>query len=384
MDHIYLDNAATTCVRKEVSDKMASVLRSNYGNPSSTHSFGRSSKSILEKCRKNIASFFSVKPSEIIFTSGGTEADNLVLRSAVLDLKINHIITSKIEHHAVGHTVNYLKDNFNVKISYVRVFPDGKIDYNHLDEILSKNNLKALVTLMHINNEIGTILDLNRVSKICKLHGALFHSDTVQSIGHYPLDLSKINIDFLAASAHKFHGPKGIGFAFIRNGIGIKSIITGGSQERGYRSGTESLHDIVGLNESLKISYERLEIEKAHISEIKSYFINKLNQEIPGVKFNGSSNNLKDSTYTLVNVCFPVNIKKSPLFLFQLDLNGIACSKGSACQSGSNSGSHVLNEILTDDDLKKPSIRFSFSCFNTKNEIDTVVKVLKDIIFETS
>ena len=384
MDHIYLDNAATTCVRKEVSDKMASVLRSNYGNPSSTHSFGRSSKSILEKCRKNIASFFNVKPSEIIFTSGGTEADNLVLRSAVLDLKINHIITSKIEHHAVGHTVNYLKDNFNVKISYVRVFPDGKIDYNHLDEILSKNNLKALVTLMHINNEIGTILDLNRVSKICKLHGALFHSDTVQSIGHYPLDLSKINIDFLAASAHKFHGPKGIGFAFIRNGIGIKSIITGGSQERGFRSGTESLHDIVGLNESLKISYERLEIEKAHISEIKSYFINKLNQEIPGVKFNGSSNNLKDSTYTLVSVCFPVDIKKSPLFLFQLDLNGIACSKGSACQSGSDSGSHVLNEILTDDDLKKPSIRFSFSCFNTKNEIDLLVKVLKDIIFETS
>jgi cysteine desulfurase len=384
MDHIYLDNAATTCVRKEVSDKMASVLRSYYGNPSSTHSFGRSSKSILEKCRKNIASFFNVKPSEIIFTSGGTEADNLVLRSAVLDLKINHIITSKIEHHAVGHTVNYLKDNFNVKISYVRVFPDGKIDYNHLDEILSKNNLKALVTLMHINNEIGTILDLNRVSKICKSHGALFHSDTVQSIGHYSLDLSKINIDFLAASAHKFHGPKGIGFAFIRNGIGIKSIITGGSQERGFRSGTESLHDIVGLNESLKISYERLEIEKAHISEIKSYFINKLNQEIPGVKFNGSSNNLKDSTYTLVSVCFPVDIKKSPLFLFQLDLNGIACSKGSACQSGSDSGSHVLNEILTDDDLKKPSIRFSFSCFNTKNEIDLLVKVLKDIIFETS
>ena len=384
MDHIYLDNAATTCVRKEVSDKMASVLRSYYGNPSSTHSFGRSSKSILEKCRKNIASFFNVKPSEIIFTSGGTEADNLVLRSAVLDLKINHIITSKIEHHAVGHTVNYLKDNFNVKISYVRVFPDGKIDYSHLDEILSKNNLKALVTLMHINNEIGTILDLNRVSKICKSHGALFHSDTVQSIGHYSLDLSKINIDFLAASAHKFHGPKGIGFAFIRNGIGIKSIITGGSQERGYRSGTESLHDIVGLNESLKISYERLEIEKDHISEIKSYFINKLNQEIPGVKFNGSSNNLKDSTYTLVNVCFPVDIKKSPLFLFQLDLNGIACSKGSACQSGSDSGSHVLNEILTDDDLKKPSIRFSFSCFNTKNEIDLLVKVLKDIIFETS
>ena len=382
MDHIYLDNAATTCVRKEVSDKMVSVLRSYYGNPSSTHSFGRSSKSILEKCRKNIASFFNVKSSEIIFTSGGTEADNLVLRSAVLDLKINHIITSKIEHHAVGHTVNYLKDNFNVKISYVRVFPDGKIDYSHLDEILSKNNLKALVTLMHINNEIGTILDLNRVSKICKLHGALFHSDTVQSIGHYPLDLSKINIDFLAASAHKFHGPKGIGFAFIRNGIGIKSIITGGSQERGYRSGTESLHDIVGLNESLKISYERLEIEKAHISEIKSYFINKLNHEIPGVKFNGSSNNLKDSTYTLVNVCFPVDIKKSPLFLFQLDLNGIACSKGSACQSGSDSGSHVLNEILTDDDLKKPSIRFSFSCFNTKDEIDTLVKVLKDIILE--
>jgi len=383
MDQIYLDNAATTCVRQQVTKKMASVLGSFYGNPSSTHSFGRSSKSIIEQCRKNIASYFNVKPSEIIFTSGGTEADNLVLRSAVNDLGVKHIITSKIEHHAVGHTIEYLKENFDIEISYVKILKDGTIDYKHLKQILSNNSKFTLVSLMHINNEIGTILDIDCVSNLCKEYNALFHSDTVQSIGHYPLDLSKIKIDFIAASAHKFHGPKGIGFAFIRSGLGIKSIITGGSQERGYRSGTESLHDIVGLNESLKISYNKMKEEKAYIGGIKSYFIEKLKDTIPKIKFNGCSDHPTNSTYKLVNVCFPVDAEKSPLFLFQLDLKGIACSKGSACQSGSDSGSHVLKEILSKDDLNKPSIRFSFSCFNTNDEIDFVVNTLKDLVFES-
>jgi len=383
MDQIYLDNAATTCVRQQVIKKMASVLGSFYGNPSSTHSFGRSSKSIIEQCRKNIASYFNVKPSEIIFTSGGTEADNLILRSAVNDLGVKHIITSKIEHHAVGHTIEYLKQNFDIEISYVKISKDGTIDYEHLKQILSNTSQLTLVSLMHINNEIGTILDIDYVSNLCKEYNALFHSDTVQSIGHYPLDLSKTKIDFIAASAHKFHGPKGVGFAFIRSGLGIKSIITGGSQERGYRSGTESLHDIVGLNESLKISYNKMNEEKAYIGGIKSYFIEKLKYTIPKIKFNGCSDHPTNSTYKLVNVCFPVDAEKSSLFLFQLDLKGIACSKGSACQSGSDSGSHVLKEILSKDDLDKPSIRFSFSSFNTNDEIDFVVNTLKDLVFES-
>lgn len=379
---IYLDNAATTQVREEVANKMAAVLKSNYGNPSSTHSMGRSSKSILEQCRKRIASHFNVKSSEIIFTAGGTEADNFVLRSAVYDLGVKHIITSKIEHHAVGHTVTALEDSKKIKVSYVHILSDGNIDVQHLEELLVNSIEKTLVSLMHINNEIGTILDLKYVADLCKAHQALFHSDSVQSVGHYPLDLSQIPVDFLAASAHKFHGPKGIGFAFVRSGLGLQSIITGGAQERGCRAGTESIHDIVGLDESLALAYEHLRSEQSYISDLKTHFIQRLKAELPGVKFNGCSDDLTKSTYTLVNVCFPVSVEKAPLFLFQLDLKGIACSKGSACQSGSDQGSHVLRELLSEDDLQKPSIRFSFSAFNTKEELEEVIATLKVLVLE--
>ena len=384
MTPIYLDNAATTCVREEVADKMAIILKSSYGNPSSTHSTGRSCKSILEKCRKRIASHFKVKPSEIIFTSGGTEADNLVLRSAVYDLKVKHIITSKIEHHAVSHTVDALKSISGINVSYVRVLPNGTICLNHLKELLSVSKEKTLVSLMHINNEIGTILDIEFVGDLCKEYGALFHSDTVQSIGHYPLDLSKISIDFLAASAHKFHGPKGVGFAFVRAGHGLQAIITGGSQERGCRAGTESVHDIVGLDTALAIAYENIESETKYIKNLKAYFINELKSKVSGIEFNGSCNDFKKSSYNLINVCLPISKHKAPLLLFQLDLKGISCSQGSACQSGSDNGSHVLREILSQDDLKKPSIRFSLSCYNTKNEIDIVVDTIKELVKQDS
>ena len=384
MTPIYLDNAATTQVREEVADKMALILKSTYGNPSSSHSIGRASKSILEQCRKRIASHFNAKASEIIFTSGGTEADNLVLRSAVCDLGVKHIISSKIEHHAVSHTIEALANSSKVRVSYVKVLKDGSVCMQHLEELLSQSAEKTLVTLMHINNEIGTILDLEYVANLCKKHNVLFHSDTVQSVGHYPLDLSKIPIDFLAASAHKFHGPKGVGFAFVRSGFGLHPIITGGAQERGCRAGTESIHDIVGMDASLEIAYKNIISEKDFILSLKTYFIDRLKEEISGIEFNGCCDDFSKSTYTLVNVCLPVAQEKAPLFLFQLDLKGIACSKGSACQSGSTKGSHVLNEILSEENLKKPSIRFSFSCFNTTKEIDTVVDTLKTLVLESA
>ena len=382
MNSIYLDNAATTKIRDEVVDKMSNVLKSNYGNASSTHGFGRSSKSIIENCRKRIASHINASPSEIIFTSGGTEADNLVLRSAVKDLNINHIITSKIEHHAVLHTVEQLEKDYSIKVSYVNILDNGFIDYTHLEKLL-KSSYSTLVSLMHINNEIGNILDIQKVAILCKDNNALFHSDTVQSLGHYHIDVKKTPIDFLVASAHKFHGPKGVGFTFIRKNSGLKSLITGGTQERGIRAGTESIHDIVGLDEALSLSYQNLEKDNSYIMDLKSYFISQLDINIPGVKFNGACSDFINSTYTLVNICLPVSSTSAPMFLFQLDLKGIACSKGSACQSGSGKGSHVLSEILNDNDMNKPSIRFSFSVYNTKKELDSVVSILKDLVNNT-
>lgn len=381
MAQIYLDNAATTQIREEVIGTMTKVMKQSYGNASSTHSFGRASKSRIESSRKNIARFFNVSAGEIVFTSGGTEADNLVLRSAVRDLNIKHIVISKIEHHAVLHTVEQLQKEYDISISYVNIDKNGQIDYSHLEELL-QNPKKTLVSLMHVNNEIGNILDIKRVANLCKANHALFHSDTVQSIGHYRLDLQDMPIDFLAASAHKFHGPKGVGFAFIRKNSGLKPLIFGGEQERGLRAGTESVHNIVGIEEALKVAYDNLDSEFLYVQELKQHFINRLKTEIPEVSFNGFSGDLEKSTYTLVNVCLPVSAEKSAMLLFQLDLKGIACSKGSACQSGSTQSSHVLAELLSDADadLQKPSIRFSFSVYNTKEEIDYVIDVLKSLI----
>ncbi|SFD24872.1 cysteine desulfurase family protein [Algibacter pectinivorans] len=377
MNSVYFDNAATTPLRKDVIHAISEVMTTHFGNPSSSHSFGRSSKALIEKSRKAIAQSLNVSAGEIIFTSGGTEADNLVLNSAVKDLGITHIITTKIEHHAVLHTVEKLQKDCGITISYVDVKPSGHIDYNHLEDLL-KTDAKTLVSLMHINNEIGSVLDIKKVANLCKLNKALFHSDAVQSIGHYNLDLQDIQVDFVAAAAHKFHGPKGVGFVFIRKNSGLlKPLIVGGEQERGLRAGTESVHNIVGMEKALLLAQANLEKEVQHIKELKGYFIDTIKAAIPNVSFNGSSNDFDTSTYTLVNVCLPIDPKKAAMLLFQLDLKGIACSKGSACQSGSSQKSHVLSEILSDEDLEKPSIRFSFSIFNTKKEVDYVVDVLK-------
>lgn len=382
MNSVYLDNAATTQIRDEVIDKMFQVSKNHYGNPSSTHSFGRSSRTLIESSRKKIAGHLNVSPSEIIFMSGGTEADNCILRSAVRDLGVKHLISSKIEHHAVTHTLDQLKVDYPIEISYVKLDNFGNIDYADLELILKSSQSKTLVSLMHINNEIGNILDMSLVSDLCKKYNSLFHSDTVQSVGHYKLDLSLLDIDFIVASAHKFHGPKGIGFAYIKNTNPIKPLIFGGSQEKGCRAGTESVHNIVGMSEALDISINKMENEVNHIKKIKSYFIDQLKNVIKGVEFNGLSSNLNDSTYTLVNVRFPISKEKSALFLFQLDMKGIACSKGSACQSGADAGSHVLNNVLTVDQNKFVSLRFSFSIYNTIEEIDYVITELNELIKE--
>ncbi len=378
MKRVYLDNAATTQVREEVIAKMHEALSDCYGNPSSTHSYGRSAKTAIEQARKTVARYLNAKPSEIVFTSGGTEADNMILRSAVRDLGVKTIITSRIEHHAVLHTAGELADEYATRVLFVELDPFGNPDLTHLESLLERDDSKKLVSLMHINNEIGNILDLEAIAALCQQYGALFHSDTVQSIGHFPWDVAKTGADFLTAAAHKFHGPKGVGFAYIKRNSGLKPLIFGGSQERGARAGTEAFHNIVGLEAAMVAAYEKLDEEKAYISGLKEYFVNRLKETLPGVKFNGHSASLQKSTYTLVNVCLPYSEDKAMMLLFHLDLKGIACSKGSACQSGSNEGSHVLHEILSEDDLRKPSLRFSFSRYNTRQEMDYVISVLQE------
>ena len=382
MKKVYFDSAATTQLRDDVITCITEVLKTEYGNPSSTHSYGRSSKSLLENARKEIAKLLNVSASEIIFTSGGTEADNLILCSAVRDLGVKRIISSRIEHHAVLHTLEWLQKEYDVQVDFVKLDSCGHVDYADFENLLKASSEKTLVTLMHVNNEVGNLLDLKKVAHLCKENKALFHSDTVQSVGHFELDFKEIPIDFAAAAAHKFHGPKGAGFAFIRKNSGLRSLIHGGEQERGLRAGTEAVYAIAGMAEALKLSYHKLEKERNYIIDLKNYFKEQLSKNIPGVKFNGGCDDNDRSTYTLLNVCLPISAEKAMLLLFQLDLKGIACSKGSACQSGAEGGSHVLNEILSDEDLSKPSIRFSFSSFNKKEEVDYVVDVLKEFISE--
>ncbi|KAB5486961.1 MULTISPECIES: cysteine desulfurase family protein [Flagellimonas] len=380
MQKVYLDNAATTQVRDEVIARMQEALAVHYGNPSSTHSFGRSAKTMVEQARKTIAKTLNAQASEIIFTSGGTEADNMILRCAVRDLGVKTIITSRIEHHAVLHTVEELEKEYGIEVGYVDLDEVGNPKLDHLEQLLQKDSSKKLVSLMHVNNEIGNVVDIEAVGKMCKANGALFHSDTVQSIGHYPWDVQSVQVDFMTAAAHKFHGPKGIGFAFIRKNSGLKPLIVGGAQERGFRAGTEPFHNIVGLEEAFVRAYEHLEEETKTVKELKKYFLEKVKEEIPGAVFNGLSGDMDKSTYTLANVRLPLDKQKGLMLLFHLDMKGIACSKGSACQSGSDKGSHVLTEILSDGELAKPSLRFSFSMYNTKEDLDYTIGVLKEFI----
>ncbi|WMI67428.1 cysteine desulfurase family protein [Mangrovimonas sp. YM274] len=380
MKQVYFDSAATTRVRDEVITEMHKVLSENYGNPSSTHAFGRSSKSIIESARKTIAKRLNALPQEIIFTSGGTEADNMILRCAVRDAGVKTIITSRIEHHAVLHTAEELQQEYGINVEYVELQKCGTPDYDHLERLLQASEGLKLVSLMHVNNEIGNLLDVKKVAVMCKENNALFHSDTVQSIGHFEWDVQEVPIDFMTAAAHKFHGPKGIGFAYIRKNSHLKPLIFGGAQERGFRAGTEPVHNIKGLETAFVLAYDHLETERNYILDLKNYFKSEVEKHIPGVDFNGNCGDDANSTYTLLNVRLPLSAEKAMTLQFQLDLKGIACSKGSACQSGSSLGSHVLTQILSEEDLKKPSIRFSFSSYNNKEEIDYIVEVLKEIV----
>ncbi|EAR12194.1 nitrogenase metalloclusters biosynthesis protein [Polaribacter irgensii 23-P] len=377
MNAIYLDNAATTQMYPEVIEVMQRSMAENFGNPSSTHQFGRKAKATVETARKNIAKHFNVSAAEIIFTSSGTEADNLILQNAVLNLGVTRIITTKTEHHAVLHTCEFLQKRHQIALEFVAVDISGNIDLVHLETLLKSSEEKTLVSLMMINNEIGNLLPMEVVANLCQSNKALFHSDTVQVIGHYPLDLQSIKVDFIVASAHKFHGPKGVGFAFFRKGFGIMPMLHGGDQEKGARSSTESVHAIVGMEKALEIAQNAIEKDKKQILDLKVYFISELQKISKEILFNGLSGDLERGSYTILNVRFPV---KNDMLLFSLDIAGIAVSGGSACQSGSNSGSHVLSEILFDAEEAKTSIRFSFSRFTQKEDIDLTVLKLKELL----
>lgn len=360
----------------EVVDAMIPYMKEHFGNPSSTHTFGRTTKAAIVKARKLIADKLNCAPGEIIFTSGGTEADNMAIRCAVRDLGVTRIITSAIEHHAVLHTAEQVeKYNEKVKVDLVRLSENGHVDLDHLKELL-KDQQPTLVSLMHGNNEIGNLLPLKEVSALCREFGALFHSDTVQTMGHYAFDLKALDIDFVTCAAHKLHGPKGVGFLYINQKIHLEPMIEGGSQERDMRGGTENLYGIVGLAKAIELAYEDVEGHQQHVQGIKSYMIDSLKEAIPEVHFNGCIESER-SLYTVLNVCLPPLAGKET-FLLMMDINGVAASGGSACSSGSNKGSHVLSAIGADPD--RLNVRFSFSRYTTKAEIDHTIEVLKKVL----
>ncbi len=370
---VYLDNAATTPLHTEVIDEMVAMMKNQFGNPSSIHAYGREVRSAIENARKRVAKLLKTSPSEIFFTSGGTEANNMAIRCSIHDLNIKHAVSSPIEHHAVLHTLEDLASQGLIKLSLVKLDNKGNVDLYDLEQLL-KNNERSLVSLMQANNEIGTLLPLKKVGEICRKYDAVFHSDTVQTMGHFPHDLSQLQVDFITCAAHKFHGPKGVGFIYINNRIKIKPLITGGAQERNMRGGTENVYGIIGLAKALELSYQNMDEDIKYISGLKNYMIEKLKSSIPDVDFNGEIN--ENSLYTVLNTCFPPT-DISEMLLFNLDIAGVAVSGGSACSSGSEIGSHVLTGIGANPD--RPAVRFSFSKFNKKEEIDYAVEKLKDL-----
>jgi cysteine desulfurase len=371
---VYLDNAATTPIAKEVLDVMIPLLSNDFGNPSSSHFFGRKSKASLETSRRTISKRLHCSPAEIIFTSGGTEADNMAIHSAIEGLGITRIISSEIEHHAVTHTLDYVSKTHGIEIDFVQLDGKGNVNLKHLEALLQENK-KTLVSLMHANNEIGTLLPIQEVANLCRKYNAFFHSDTVQTIGHIPLNLSELDIDFITCAAHKLHGPKGVGFLYANKKNKIHAFIQGGSQERGFRGGTENLYGIVGMAKAIEFACDEIEEHAQYILGIKSYMIESLNKVFPDMKYHGEIEPSK-SLYTVLNCSFPT-FDSQGLLLFSLDLKGIACSGGSACTSGANIGSHVLRGIQAD--TSRPNVRFSFSRFTTKEEIDFTISKLKEI-----
>ena len=375
MNRVYLDNAATTPIAPEIIERMSEMMKINFANPSSIHSFGRESKIIVESARKSIGRILNTSPGSIFFTSGGTESDNMAIKCAIHDHKITHAITSKISHHAVLYPLQDLEKQGLIKLSYVDIDKDGLVSLSHLKKLLN-NQPTTFVSIMHANNEIGTIQDLQEIGNICKDFDAVFHSDTVQTIGHYPFDMQELNVDFMAASAHKFHGPKGVGFSYISENIKINPLIRGGAQERNMRAGTENICGIAGLSMAMEMAYENLVADTKYIKGLKQYMIDMLKKEIADVQFYAKCTDIDNSLYTVLSCHLP-ETDISEMLLFNLDILGVACSGGSACASGGVKGSHVLKELLPDS--KRPGIRFSFSKYNSKKDIDFAVAKLKEL-----
>ncbi len=380
---IYMDNASTTKLDVEVINKMKGAIENIYGNPSSLHMFGREAKTEIEKARKNIARILNTKPDRIIFTSGGTESNNWIINKSVETLGVNHIITSKIEHSAILKPLEYLEKTGKVKITYINLDPLGHIDFQNLEQELKKTKDKTMVSLMHANNEIGNITNIHFMGELCKKYNAKFHSDTAQTMGFYKFDLENINLDFCICSAHKFHGPKGIGFIYINDKVKLDPFIHGGKQEFALRAGTENVIGIIGMNKAMEIAYKNLEKNKAYISSLKLKMLNKLKENIPNILFNGDCENLNNSLYKIINIKIPSNIPNDMIIL-KLDIKGIAVSSGSACSSGTAKGSHVIENLYKHDDnsinrKNKSNIRISLSKYNNEKEIDIIVKEIKNI-----
>jgi len=375
MTRIYFDNAATTSLDPQVLEAMMPYLTTHFGNPSSIYSYGRESRLAIENARKSVAKILNAHPAEIFFTSGGTESSNTAIIAAVNDLGCKHIITSAIEHHATLHTVEHLYHSGQAALSYVKLLPNGHIDIEDLKRLLAESNEKCLVTLMHANNEIGNMLDITAVGELCKLYGAIFHSDTVQTIGHFPFDLRNTPVHFITGAGHKFHGPKGAGILYVNENVKIKPFVHGGSQERNMRAGTENLYGIVGFAKALELATANYEADSAHIKDLKVYMMEQLKRHIKNVFFNGDP--LGRSLYTVLSVSFP-KTEKSEMILFNMDINNICASGGSACTSGADAGSHVIRAI--NNNPNQVTVRFSFSKQNTKEEVDAVVERLKELI----
>lgn len=375
MQRIYFDNAATTPLDPEVFKVMLPYFTEKFGNPSSIYSYGRETRLAIESARKSVAGILNAHPSEIFFTSGGTESTNTAINAAVNDLDCRHIISSPLEHHATLHSIEHLAETGKVKLSYVHILSNGLIDYEDLERLLKESKEKSLVTLMHANNEIGNLTDIERVAELAEKHNAVLNVDTVQTVGHFPIDLQKLHVHFINAAAHKFHGPKGVGMLYINKNIKIHPFINGGGQERNMRAGTENIYGIVGFAKALELAVENMEEESRHIKEIKDYMKESLLKNIPGVHFNGNPEG--KCLYTVLSVAFP-KTEKSDMLLFNLDINHICASGGSACNSGAQTSSHVINAIA--QNTGQATVRFSFSKYNTKEEVDVVVEKLKEIV----
>jgi cysteine desulfurase len=372
---VYLDNAATTAMLPEVITSMTEAMQNLHGNPSSIHGDGRKVRAAIEDARKRVAKCLNASIGEIFFTSGGTEANNMAIKNSVRDLGVTRIISSPTEHHCGLHSIENVEKNQNVKVEMLPIDNKGRIDMGYLETLLQDDTHKTLVSLMHANNEIGTLTDIHAVGEMCHSYNAYFHTDTVQTIGHFPIDVSQSKIHFLSSGAHKYHGPKGCGFIYINGDAKIKPYIDGGSQERNMRGGTENVYGIVGMAKALEIACQNMEAHQSHIEKLRSYLKNRILVEFEGIEFNGDHEG--NYLYTVLSVSFPPS-PKSELLLFSLDIAGISCSGGSACSSGAEGGSHVINAIENDPDRK--TIRFSFSQHNTMEELDFVIEKLKTLV----